>query len=529
MNILFTGNLSNLTDQIAQPLLNGRHRVAYASGKMNTKLLGGKITQFHISPSSADFDKIFHSHHFNIAVFFSQDIYRKEPDYTEYQEFENLLKICADHKINQVIYLQPKHRGMKNGRMPEHDLVMLFEALDRLCDFYRNSKGMSVTKCSIPSVYGYGESASVIGNAIMQARSSGRVHFYGVEDQCCGFLSERDLGEILLRICESGTPVCDAFDIPAADICTFSELGKLLKKQFPNVKVSCTSCPVMADTVFDERTVKKEYDWIPLIGLKSEIDELVKKSNEKVRVQKPGLRLKSRLSNHSFLFKLVELVGGFFIMELLLKVTSTMVQFNNIDFRLLYIVILGTIHGMKTGLAASALAGVSLFSAFVTNHSKWDAVLFDIDTWLPYIFFFLAGAVTGYVKDRLINDNTDLKNEIAALKEKYATLHELYVSALGNKEQYRTQIMSYKDSFGRFFEIAKKLDSNSVDRIFLEALHALEDVLDNHSVCIYRCEEGMPYAHLAVCSKEICSMTEKTLDFSKLEKCCRNFVMKMSG
>lgn len=60
MNILFTGNLSNLTDQIAQPLLNGRHRVAYASGRMNAKLLGRKITQFHISPSSADFDKIFH-------------------------------------------------------------------------------------------------------------------------------------------------------------------------------------------------------------------------------------------------------------------------------------------------------------------------------------------------------------------------------------------------------------------------------------------------------------------------------------
>lgn len=520
MDILFTGSLSCLTERIAQPLLGGGHSVAFASSEMNTELLGKKAAIFNISPAAGDFERIFNSHNFNIVVFFSQGIYQKEPDYTEYQELENLLRICAAHEINQVVYLQPKHCGIKSNRIPEHDLVMLFEALDGLCGFYRNSKGMSIIKCNVPSVYGYGESNSVIGDAILQARSSGKVRLYGAKDQRCGFVSERDLGELILRICESWTLVYDELDVPAADVCTFFELGELIKKEFSTVRISYSSYPVTADIDFDRTAVKKEYDWMPYARLKDELPELVRESDENVQVEKTGFkdRLRALFSNHSFLIKLAELVGGFIAMELLLKITSTMVQFSYIDFRLLYVVILGTIHGMKTGLAASALAGVSLLSATIATHAKWEAVVLDIDTWLPYIFFFLVGAVTGYVKDRLKNDNAALKDEIAVLEDKYVTLNEFYVSALNNKEQYRTQIMSYKDSFGRLYEITKKLDSNTVEHVFLEALYALEGVLDNHSVCIYRCEDSMQYARLIICSKEIFNITEKSLKISELDR-----------
>lgn len=416
--------------------------------------------------------------------------------------------------------MQPKHCGLESNRIPEHDLAVLFEALDVLCDFYRKAKGMSIIKCNMPSVYGYGEKTSVIGNALLQARTTSAIHLYGAKDQRCGFISERDLGEILLRLCESWTLVYDALDIPAGNIFTFAELGELLKTEFPTARISYTSSPVTADTDFNSTAVKKEYDWIPLSDLHNELPELVKYSDEKTVPEKKGLKakLKALIANHSFIVKLVELIIGFLLMELLLRITSTTVQFNYIDFRLLYIVVMATIHGMKTGLAASALASASLLSAFISGHSKWEAVAFDIDTWLPYIFFFLIGAVTGYVKDRLKNDNRSLKEEMAVLEDKYVTLNEFYISALNNKEQYRTQIMSYRDSFGRLFDITKKLDSTTVEHVFLEALYALEGVLDNRSVCIYRCEDSMRFARLIICSKEIFNITDKTLKLSEVDK-----------
>lgn len=266
--------------------------------------------------------------------------------------------------------------------------------------------------------------------------------------------------------------------------------------------------------------MKKEYDWIPLLSLQEELQELTAYSEKTVATEKQTVKMKilSFIRKHSLVVKLIELVLGFLMMEFLNRLTATTVQFNYIDFRLLFIVVMGTIHGMKTGLAAAALASVSLLSAFISGHSKWEAVAFDIDTWLPYIFFFLIGAVTGYVKDRLRNENRFLAEEKQNLENKYVLLNEFYISALKNKEQYRTQIMSYRDSFGRMFDITKRLDSTTVEHIFLEALYALEGVLDNHSVCIYRCEEQMQYARLIICSKEVFAITEKTLKLYEFDK-----------
>ena len=52
----------------------------------------------------------------------------------------------------------------------------------------------------------------------------------------------------------------------------------------------------------------------------------------------------------------------------------------------------------------------------------------------------------------------------------------------------------------------------------MEALYALEGVLENHSICIYRCEDRMQYARLIICSKEVFPITEKTLKLSELDK-----------
>lgn len=518
MDILLTGQLSYLTGAVSEAMIAGGHNVAYASDDIDTDYIGKKVTPFHISPCSDDFERIFNSYNFNVVLFFSQGIYQKDARYNEYQALENLLRICTKHEINQFIYLQPKHCGTESNRIPEHDLAVLFESLDTLCDYYIKSKGMSIIKLNIPSVYGYGEKGSVVGNAIYQARTTSAVHLYGAKDQRLAFISERDLGEILLRICESWTLVYDRLDIPAGDIMTFNEFGELLKGVFSTVRLSYTACPVTADTDFDGTAVKKEYDWIPIFSIRQELSDVINSAENKSAPEKVGFKekLSAFISRHSFVVKLTELIIGFLITELLLRVTSTTVQFNYIDFRLLYIVIMGTMHGMKTGLAASALASISLLSAFISGHSKWEAVAFDIDTWLPYIFFFLVGAVTGYVKDRLRNDNRSLKREMAVLEDKYVTLNEFYMSALNNKEQYRTQIMSYRDSFGRLFEITKKLDSTTVEHVFLEALYALEGVLDNHSICIYRCEDSMQYARLIICSKEVFNITEKSLKLFEL-------------
>jgi hypothetical protein len=519
LDILFTGRLSSAAYTIAAQLISGGYNVVFASDDINEDALGKKITPFRISPSDKDFERIFSSYNFGAAVYIAQSIYRKEPYYGEYQDLEAVLRISCEHEIPRVVCVSPKYQSTENG-IAEHDLAVMFSACDMLCDFYRKSRGISILKLSAPCIYGYGETASAVGSAVRQARITGAVSLYGDRGQDCAFISQKDFGELLLRIMDSWPDTYDEIDVPPGDVMKFDEFGSLLKEEFPTVRISYAVSPLSADVNFSDAAVRREYDWIPLLSLRDELKEAAKFQEDRADGEKraAGGKIRKFLNRHSFVVKLAELFAGFLLMELLNRLTSTTVQFNYVDFRLLYIVLMGTLHGIKTGLAASALASLSLLSDFIEAQSKWEAVAFDIDTWLPYIFFFLIGAVTGYVKDRLQSENRFLSEEKQILEDKYILLNEFYISALNNKDKYRTQIMSYRDSFGRLFEITKRLDSTTVEHVFLESLYALEGILDNHSICIYRCDSEMKFARLVICSKEIFKITDKTLKLGEFDR-----------
>ncbi len=518
MDILFTGRLSSAAYALAEQLISGGYHVVFASDDINEGALDKKITPFRISPSDKDFERIFGSYNFDAVVYMSQQIYRKEPYYGEYQDLESVLRISCGHEIFRFVHISPKHHGTGGDGRAEHDLAVMFSACDMLCDFYRKSRGISVVKLNAPCIYGYGEAASVVGDAVRQARSTGAVSLYGDRGQDCAFISQKDLSELLLRIMDSWPDTYEEIDVPPGDVMTFGDFGSLLKREFPTVRISYAASPISADVSFSDAAVRREYDWIPLLSLRDELREAAECPGSKEASEKrtPWTKIRSFLNRHSFVVKLAELFIGFLLMELLNRLTSATVQFNYVDFRLLYIVLMGTLHGIKTGLAASALASLSLLSDFIEAQAKWEAVVSDIDTWLPYIFFFLIGAVTGYVKDRLRGENRFLSEEKQILEDKYILLNEFYISALNNKDKYRTQIMSYRDSFGRLFEITKRLDSTTVERVFLEALYALEGILDNRSICIYRCDGEMRFARLVICSKEVFKITDKTLKLSEL-------------
>ena len=171
---------------------------------------------------------------------------------------------------------------------------------------------------------------------------------------------------------------------------------------------------------------------------------------------------------------------------------------------------------------AAGLASLSLLAASIGGHSNWAATVYNIDTWLP------TYSISDWYRDRLRqdrlrNDNRFLAEEKAILEDKYVLLNEVYASALQNKEQYKTQIMSYRDSFGRLFERNQKSGQYAGGKVFREARNALEGILDNKSVCLYSCDDKMLFGRLIACSREINGVTDKSLILSRLERMTSGF------
>ena len=515
MDVLVTGKLGMATEALFEKII-ASHTVAVAGADIVPGRLGKKIIPFQISCKDDSFEKIFHSYNFQVAIFFGQSFFDETQEFDEYQDLNQCLQICSKHDVNQVVYIRPK-LAEEGKEIPDTSRGALLQACDGLCRFYRLRRAMSIQILNIPELYGEEETTSLIGRAVLAAREKASITLPGEKEQKVAFLAQQDLGELLIRVLEDWVKEVECMDITPADQMTFEELGGLLQEKFPTLRISYRPNPGIAEVTYVDRRVRREFDWIPVVKLEERLEKVVNAQNHLETDTTKGFweKITNYIQEHFFIVKIIELLIGFLLMELLNRVSGTTIQFQYIDFRLLYIVLMGTLHGMKTGLAAAGLASLSLLASLIQNHANWNAVIYDMDTWLPFIFFFLIGAVTGYIKDRLKKDNQFLSEEKQILEEKYVLLNEFYMSAIMNKDRYKNQIMSYRNSYGRLFDVVKNMDSTLVEEIFYEALGALEDILNNHSVCIYRCQD-LRYGRLLVCSKEISNVAEKTLKLGEL-------------
>ncbi|MDD4414204.1 MAG: hypothetical protein PHR14_06605, partial [Oscillospiraceae bacterium] len=228
-------------------------------------------------------------------------------------------------------------------------------------------------------------------------------------------------------------------------------------------------------------------------------------------------RAKNVLSTRTMIIKTSEMVLGFLLMEYLNTSTATAVQFRYVDFRLLYVILLAAVHGLKTGVAAALLASFSCIVAYLSGGMDWRILLYNIDNWLPFACYIIAGSVVGYTKDKKDKELNFITEEKDLLEKRYIFLNELYQNALQSKNQYKKQIMTYRNSFGRLFEVARRLNTFTPDMVYKEALYVLEDILDNQTIAIYNISNNANFARLIVCSKKYIDIQQKSIELSEYE------------
>ena len=68
---------------------------------------------------------------------------------------------------------------------------------------------------------------------------------------------------------------------------------------------------------------------------------------------------------HKLALKFIELIAVFLVTEFLNIKLGTYVQFQYVDLRLLFIVIMGSVHGMSMGIIAAGLACMSTLFGYV--------------------------------------------------------------------------------------------------------------------------------------------------------------------
>lgn len=320
-------------------------------------------------------------------------------------------------------------------------------------------------------------------------------------DQELSFLSSEDLAVLLSRVFENWEYATEPYLVPNTFVCTSAALAAMIMETDSEHEYTFHYArgplyPVQSRTVSDLRT---RFMWFPVYSLLEDIPLL--------RRKKPTAHSwKDKLQEHlttrigRILLTAAELLTGALIMEWFMKLTNISVQFRMIDFRLVYIVIFGTMYNVRVGLLAALIASVSLVLAYAQQGTGWMNLFYEPTNWLPFVFYAMVGAACGYVRMRDTYMLEVSRGETRSITERYQYITRVNEDILQEKREYKQQIIGTRDSFGKIFQIVQQLNESHPHLLFTKALQVLETVMSSSGVVIISTADRAHYGRLVIAS-----------------------------
>ena len=502
MEVLLAGNTRYITKEWIEQTFPSCHVVVLGCECLRTNRSAG-IVVVKQKLSTDALQNIFEAYTFDRVVWFSSQLTPGGGSFEELDLVHTLFRYCdAEMK---VLYL----RGLS---MREDDAIWE-EPCERLCERCK----AQVQQVILPWLYDASVHGDLLENAFeVLSKHDSFVWPMERNSKVC-FLAMDDLSKLIYRMFEnwtlSGTPlvVPDCFGL------TMEQLAVEVNKLW-----SGTQEPLYGDnqpqTLPDtDMVLRKRYNWFPHYCILDDLPE--QKINWQTKqgegkVQKGKIR--EWMKQHTFMVKLIELILGCLAAEFLTRAAGAQLQFKMIDFRLLYIVLMGTVYGMQWGIAAAGLESLCLIPVYAKQNINWITLFYEPTNWVVFIGYFTAGAVCGYVRGKGRDDLLFLLRENENIRKKFSFIRQLYKDTVQRNQELRRQIVSSQDSFGKIFRVTQELDVVDPKEVFLRAIKVLEELLNNDKIAIYSLGTNKNFARLESASRTVVSSVPQSLRMDQL-------------
>lgn len=490
----------------------------------------GRIKTYKEDLSSDNCEKIFHAFSPDTVWYFSGFTDGCDGLDNESKKLKSLIHNCYSNGVQKLIFvssvnsLNYYNRDTVNGKMKIFLSETGFECsqLENLCRYSATKNYLKYIILRAPFLYSkYNNTKNYLGSLFNRMEEIEPVVFPYDSSGKIDFLSVRDLTELLMFITEETLDDAGTYTLTSDSGLTYQSFAELLKKCEPSAQISFSEgnpCVLELDEKDENRNIRKEYGFIPLDNIVENLDAFYKiykkKLNKDVNLFEQLLEKMPKLPQIAL--AVTETLVLFIIIQLLLPYTSDNTLFKYVDLRLFFVVILGVTYGMIPGMLAGMLMCFSLIHSYSQVGITIKMLFYNIDYWLPFAIYLMTGAITGYListKDQKLKFAED---EAISLHNKYSFLNDVYMSVINNKEEYKRQILGYQDSFGKIFEAVHSLDSSVPEKIFMNSIETLENILDNHTIAIYTLDKFQRYGRLVACSRELLTNQPKSLNIEQM-------------
>lgn len=454
-NILIAGNISTIALSLAKELLEKGHSAVVTDTSDDFLSIKNKNFSTYKNNSSDDvYQEIFRSHSFDTVFYISapEDRFLDNHDPEARQpniSLEVALDLCEQTGVERFIFISSTDIYGNSGIALEDDQPepasrssQLLLNNENLCRFYAFNHALSVSIIRVPLIYGAQEKNSLLYELIKTAKTQEKIEINAHKLTRLSFLHIEDFLSFVSSLLENEKgPVFQVFNLNADDI-NFAFLAQLLKYHIPGISFSFIGkkSKILSGQKIEVKAAKENYNWKPGHQLIRDLPSLLHIDPDK-QVKRKSLveKLKSLTISYRPLLAWGEVILGAFLTHMLTIWTNTIIEFKYIDFRLLYVVIIGSRHGLLFGVLAAILAAVSGAINWYRVGLDWVLFVYNVENWIPFALFFLAGAVTGYMHDKKDNEIDFERHQAELIHDKYDFLYNLYNEIVSIKDRLRKQ------------------------------------------------------------------------------------------
>ena len=447
-----------------------------------------------------ELEDIFSTYDFEQIIYFSNYLTFHGETRGEAEMLRKILQLCRGKRNMRIVYLTGPERlyDVPTGK------TLLVSEMENLSREYAKLYKTTVKIIRSPYLYSEQYEKDFLNTVFREISAEQKITFQEDESQRMFFMSMQDLAELMYKIFDNWDEDEEILNIADGFDHCFKDLGDKLTELCPHLKVSYARHSIMENMLKDDKIIRYKYGWFPKISILEELPELYEHYQERNNLKEGRLdSLKHIISKHKAAVRATEFAAFFILFELLNGIAGNQAQFKMIDLRLIFVVLFGSTYGINYGIAAAAAESLSLIRAFEAEGSSWYVLFYEPSNWIPFIFYFAVGAICGYIRMKNKDNVQFIKEENNLLQEKFLFTREMYQETIEDKNLYKKQILGSKDSFGKIFDITRKLDVIQPQELYIETIRVLEDVLENKTFGLYTLNRENGYGRLETASAQV--------------------------
>ncbi len=245
-------------------------------------------------------------------------------------------------------------------------------------------------------------------------------------------------------------------------------------------------------SIADNSRLKKETEWTDFHRLEEQLAEgrISYEARAAERRKKRTVRIPDAAR------KTIENIVVFGIFFVVTYMSAPHSLFSQIEWLTIYVILISVFLGIRQSALAVIMASAAYLFIQDLNILSMTNFYSYAGSVLKIMEFVFLGLIVSYTTDMLREEVRDTRRELLMREEEYEELKTINDENVMIKNEYEERILDSKFGFPKLYRVVSRLMVLQPERIFMEIVHIVSEMVHTDTVAVYRVKEDSPYLRL---------------------------------